>query len=134
MRAVVASLLLVGACHSPRDGAGCDRAGFLCDDKANAFECRDGKWAQLPCRGPNGCVSRKSGIECAVSLDREHDGCASTAEGTGFCTSTGDGLMECVDGRWTLTASCVDCALRDDVVVCSPTPFLDDGGLEDDAG
>jgi len=125
--------LFFAACGgTPAPGATCSVSGFLCQDGNNAMECQLGKWAQLPCRGPQGCQSSGGTVTCDMSADVEGDGCASTAVGDGMCTADQMGTLECrhddTSGQNFLkkTNSCRSCTVQTDSstqkqeVVCQP--------------
>lgn len=108
------------ACGAPMGGDDCRSAGYLCQDRENALECRDGTWTELPCRGPNGCAKAGDGISCDTSAAIEGDACAASAEGRGLCAENGRALLECRRGAFVKTASCSSCAESAGRLVCNP--------------
>jgi hypothetical protein len=125
-------VIALAACGSPQPGGPCDTAGFLCASSTSAMECQLQKWVALPCRGPSGCQRDGNTIKCDMSGDMEGDACASSAVGSGLCTSDGMATLECrndpTTGTNTLkkTNTCRTCTvMRDtttgaDQVVCTP--------------
>jgi hypothetical protein len=130
---LLGALFFLAACGGAASpGATCSVSGFLCFDGANAMECQLGKWAELPCRGPQGCQSSGGTVTCDMSADLEGDGCASTAVGFGMCTTDGTGTLECRNDSTTgqnflkKTNMCRTCNVQTDSstqkqeVVCQP--------------
>ena len=110
----------LSACGAPKAGDTCDQTGFLCADTTSAIECRGGKWLTLPCRGANGCSRQANLIKCDMSANTAGDGCASTAEGKGICTTDGKGTLECREGTLVKTNTCSSCVVSNDQVICQP--------------
>jgi hypothetical protein len=127
---LLGALFLAACGGAPAPGATCSVSGFLCQDGANAMECQLGKWAQLPCRGPQGCQSSGGTVTCDMSADLEGDGCASTAVGSGMCSTDGLSTLECRNDSTTgldvlkKTHDCRSCTVQTDngtqEVVCQP--------------
>jgi hypothetical protein len=117
---LLGSLLLSG-CGGPGSGDSCDGGDFVCQDDAQALECRDGKWRALACRGPLGCRELADSVRCDTSLNQEGDGCARSAEGTGMCSPNGGtALLTCQQGVLVKTKDCSSCAVQDGQAVCQP--------------
>jgi hypothetical protein len=112
--------LFLFACGSPKAGDKCSTNGFLCQDGANALECKLGSWVQLPCRGSSGCTKSGDTVQCDMTADLEGDNCASSAEGKGLCTADGTATLECRDGKLVKTNTCRTCTVQNDQVVCTP--------------
>lgn len=122
----------LAACGSSAPGGSCDTTGFLCYDNVTAMECQLGKWIALPCRGPSGCQRDGAVIKCDMTLNQENDACASSAVGSGLCSSDGKATLECRNDPDThvnalkKTNSCRSCAVMKnatsgkDEVVCQP--------------
>jgi len=110
--------VLLTACGTPQAGEECDSSGFLCENRTSALECRVGTWTSLPCRGPAGCELEGDTVTCDMTLNQEGDACAASAEGKGLCTSTGDGTLECRQGKFVRTNNCSSCSVVGDQVVC----------------
>lgn len=112
--------LLFLACGSPKAGDKCNSNGFLCQDGANALECKLGSWTGLPCRGAGGCTKSGDTVKCDMTANQEGDNCASSAEGKGLCTADGLATLECRDGKLVKTNDCRTCVVMNDQVVCTP--------------
>jgi hypothetical protein len=129
---LVSALACLSACGSAAPGGSCDTTGFLCTDQVTALECQLGKWVALPCRGPSGCQRNGNTITCDMSANMEGDACASSAVGSGLCTSDGKATLECRNDPTTGTNSlkktntCRSCTVMrnmtsgKDEVVCQP--------------
>lgn len=129
---LIVAALSFAACGSASPGAPCDSSGFLCNDNVTALECQLGKWVALPCRGPTGCQRDGNTIKCDMSANLEGDACASSAVGSGLCTTDGKATLECRNdpntGTNTLkkTNTCRTCTVMRnsttgrDEVVCQP--------------
>lgn len=133
MRSSLALLVLaLTACGSAAPGGACDTSGFLCNDQTTALECQLGKWVALPCRGPSGCQRDGNTIKCDMSGNQENDACASSAVGSGLCSTDGKATLECrndpANGSNSLkkTNTCRSCAVMrnattgKDEVTCQP--------------
>jgi hypothetical protein len=122
----------LSACGSAAPGGPCDTTGFLCLDNVTAMECVLQKWVSLPCRGATGCQRDGNTIKCDMSGNMEGDACASSAVGSGLCTTDGKATLECRNdpstGSNTLkkTNSCRSCVVQKnattgkDEVICQP--------------
>jgi hypothetical protein len=115
----VLSLFALG-CGTPAAGEACTQTGFLCESAASALECRAGAWMSLPCKGPGGCKREGDIVKCDMAGNAAGDNCASSAEGKGLCTSDGQGVLQCRDGKLVQTNTCRSCAVSADTVVCQP--------------
>lgn len=127
-----AAALVLAACGSAAPGGNCDTTGFLCHDNVTALECQLGKWVALPCRGPSGCNREDNVIKCDMSGNMENDPCATSAVGSGLCTSDGKATLECRNDPMAMTNTlkktntCRTCMVQrntttmKDEVVCQP--------------
>jgi hypothetical protein len=111
--------LLLPSC-GPTTGASCKGGGYVCSDDKEALECRGGAWRALPCRGPMGCVELEGSIRCDMSLNKEGDACAASAEGRGLCSADGKSLLECRMGALVAVRSCSSCSMNNTLVICEP--------------
>lgn len=125
-------VVALAACGSAAPGGPCDTTGFLCHDNVTALECQLGKWVSLPCRGPNGCQREGNIIKCDMSGNMEGDACATSAVGSGLCTSDMKATLECRNDPTAMTNTlkktntCRTCTVTrnmttmKDEVVCQP--------------
>lgn len=112
---------LLSGCGGPDAGDTCGGRDFVCQDDAQALECRGGKWRALACRGPLGCRELADSVRCDTSLNQENDACAQTAEGKGVCSPNGGtALLTCQQGVLVKTAVCSSCTVQDGQVICQP--------------
>jgi hypothetical protein len=124
--------VVLASCGGASPGGSCDVTGFLCFDATSAMECQLGKWVQLPCRGPSGCQRMDTTVTCDMSLNMEGDACASTAVGSGICSTDMMATLECRADTTTntntlkKTNTCRTCSVMPDAttgkqeVVCTP--------------
>lgn len=124
-RLPLALLALVGSflfssCGGPGSGDSCDGGDYVCQDDAQALECRNGTWRALACRGPLGCRELADSVRCDTSLNQEGDGCSSGAEGKGVCSPNGNALLLCRQGVLVKTSDCSSCTVQDNQAVCQP--------------
>ncbi|NNB90594.1 hypothetical protein HJC10_30790 [Corallococcus exiguus] len=111
---------LLSGCGGPGSGDSCDGGDYVCQDDAQALECRNGTWRPLACRGPLGCREQADSVRCDTSLNQENDGCATNAEGKGVCSPNGAAILTCQQGVLVKTEDCSSCAVQDSQVVCQP--------------
>lgn len=88
MRSIlVAAALCLSACGGPNAGDACTPNGAMaCGDSDEGFECRGGSLKAIPCKGPGGCVASSTRVSCDTSGNIAGDGCATSQEGTAFCS------------------------------------------------
>jgi hypothetical protein len=118
--AAAAASVLVAACGEPSAGDRCDNGGYVCQDDANALECRDGTWRALPCRGPGGCEESGRTVDCDVSQNLAGDACAESSEGYSICAADGRAVLECRTGTFQQTHTCSNCYPSDPILICDP--------------
>lgn len=111
---------LLSGCGGPGSGDSCDGGDYVCQDDAQALECRNGEWRTLACRGPLGCRELADSVRCDTSLNMENDACAQDAEGRGGCAPDGKSLLLCEGGVLKKTAECSSCSVQGDQAVCNP--------------
>lgn len=103
----------------PAEGGSCTARTFACQDPGTALECRDGSWAAIPCRGPEGCATREGAVQCDMALNQPGDGCPLHAEGHVTCkTPELDAVLECRGGVLVETQACPQCAGSGDRLTC----------------
>ena len=107
--AIAMWMALFASSCGPAPGTDCDTSGYRCSGTATALECRDGKWRELPCRGPLGCSVTDSQVDCDVSRNRLNDACAESIEGYSLCDTAGTSLIECRNGVFLTTYTCTAC-------------------------
>jgi hypothetical protein len=111
--------LFLSGCSGPADGDTCQSSGYICSDKTEALECRQGRWRALPCRGGLGCQESSDGtIRCDTSANVAGDNCALSAEGRGLCRADGLAVLECRMGVLVETEACRSCSQSGSQIVC----------------
>lgn len=117
----------------------CDQAvasvGDVCDAKDNGSACASDHKSTLKCdaiaggvfalesqcRGPKGCEVGAKGIECDRSIAEAGDACQKKDDGTAACTADGRSRVDCIDGKYVLSAACEGpkhCADEGDAISC----------------
>lgn len=114
--AAAASLV---ACK-PKAGGSCkDDAPETCIGDKSALACHDGKWEEMTCRGPQGCI--KSGKEnvCDQTVAEANDVC--NLPNDFVCTGDKKGMLECKKNKWVFVQSCLgerNCVTEQKKVIC----------------
>lgn len=106
-----------GGCAIHPDGVRCDisknHAGDRCskDDEGASvcaaehrmLVCRSGAYADVPCRGPDGCVGAGSRTSCDTSVARAGDLCSGNAQA---CDEAGKRALVCHEGKMRAAFHC----------------------------
>jgi hypothetical protein len=104
----------------PKAGASCKiETKEVCVGDKQALVCHDGKWDEMPCRGPNACT--KSGQEnvCDQSVAEDKDVC--NLVGDYVCSGDKKGMLECKSNHWSFVQSCLGsrgCLMEAKKVTC----------------
>ncbi len=93
---------------------------------AAALVCSGGALREVPCRGPNGCLSNPRNpagavaYRCDRSLANEGDNCLLKDEGFGACSAADPTqIVRCRAGRWTTAQTCpTRCTIDAGVMRC----------------
>lgn len=116
----ISCLLVELAACKPRSGGSCNTAAReTCVDDKQALACHDGKWEELRCRGPLGCVAKGAEGECDQSVADDKDAC--NLSGNFVCTSDKKAMLECAKNRWSFVQSCLGsrgCVMDQKKVTC----------------
>jgi hypothetical protein len=97
------SALSLASCK-PKEGGSCTRDS-ICGDPSTQLVCISGKWAAMPCKGPDGCaVDRNGEVSCDMSGNATDDACAQT-DGKMVCSPDKKSRVRCVK-RKTEIVSC----------------------------
>ncbi|HEX9621688.1 MAG TPA: hypothetical protein VF989_16195 [Polyangiaceae bacterium] len=106
-----------GGCAIHPDGVRCDvaknRAGDRCskdDEGASAcaaehrmLVCRGGAYVDVPCRGPDGCITAGSRTSCDTAVARAGDACSGNAQA---CDDAGKRVLVCRDRKMEPSFHC----------------------------
>jgi hypothetical protein len=94
------------ACKKPAPGAACKNEGeAVCKDKAAILTCKDGKWDEASCRGPDGCVKGGALVRCDESAAQDGDPCGSEGERYS-CSVDKKSELRCDKGKWKVVGKC----------------------------
>jgi hypothetical protein len=98
---------------------------FQCTDPSAALLCRNGKWVNMPCRGPKGCTGSGSFQQCDDDLATAGEACMMAISGDNLACGI-DKLSEltCVTGTWKLTRTCKGpkhCSITGTIINCDDT-------------
>jgi hypothetical protein len=114
------SLVVAIAGCKPKVGDKCSGAGLpRCSDPATALTCSNGLVTAMPCRGPKGCTSNASQVQCDNSLALAGDGC--DAPGDVACGVDHKSALECQNGKFALAETCKGaraCEVQGDKISC----------------
>ncbi len=103
---------------SKKPGGKCGvEAEAECRGKAAALTCHSGAWLELQCRGPKGCATNGSVVECDESLAEPGDAC--DHENNVACTVDKTSSAKCTGGKWVKDEKCPKgCAVEGLLVKC----------------
>lgn len=109
----------LGACK-PKAGGSCKiETKEVCVEDAKALACHDGKWEEIACRGPDGCVKNGGEHICDQSVAEDGDACNLADDYV--CTGDKKGMLQCTKNKWTLVQSCLGeraCVMEKKKVTC----------------
>jgi hypothetical protein len=116
--ALVAATL--AACK-PKAGANCKiELKVACANDKQALACHDGKWEEMPCKGPTGCSKNGNDTVCDQSIADENDVCNIVDDH--LCSADKKAMLECGKARrWLTVQSCLGargCVLEAKKVTC----------------
>jgi hypothetical protein len=111
--------VLMGGCK-PKAGASCKiETKEVCIAEKQALVCHDGKWDEMPCRGPNGCAKNGSESSCDQTVAEDKDVC--NLPNDYVCSSDKKGMLECSKNHWSFVQSCIGergCVMEAKKVTC----------------
>jgi len=105
----VAFVLTVGALAvgcKPKAGKACKVDHLeVCEDKASALSCNDGKWEHIECKGAQGCtsLSAQQGY-CDQSTSEEGEACNMDTDHA--CTPDKSSMLQCKGHKWQKVGTC----------------------------
>ncbi len=119
LHVLLAALLVVAfvGCKK-KAGASCstDREAE-CTSSITAMTCISGTWRELSCRGPKGCGTQASLVDCDQTLAMAGDSCET--EDNFACAVDQKSTLRCEKTRWVMAHACPkSCAVKDRVVDC----------------
>jgi hypothetical protein len=88
----------------PVADAGCTPSLLACQDARTALLCRNGAFVEMPCGGPDGCISVATGAECDDRIAREGDVCAEPEDLA--CTPDGRAELRCRNHAFVVASMC----------------------------
>jgi hypothetical protein len=119
---LAASVLAVGlaaACGANAGGSCSDEDAAVCDGDDKMLVCEDGKYREVPCRGPGGCKSNSDTVSCDYSAAQSGDACPGRGEGQSTCTTVDtNSRLKCTNGRWVSETCITGCRTVNDSTVC----------------
>jgi hypothetical protein len=90
----------------------------ICQEKSTALACHDGKWEEMKCKGPAGCV-KGNPDSCDQSAADDGDVC--NLKDDVVCTTDKKAMLRCEGYKWTVAQKCGGanaCAVQAKVVKC----------------
>jgi hypothetical protein len=104
----------------PKAGGSCSQEdAATCADKDTMYACEDGKYREIPCRGPTGCASNGSTVVCDYSAAQAGDACPHSSEGTGTCTTVDSHVrLKCTNGRFVSETCVSPCSTVNGTTIC----------------
>jgi hypothetical protein len=88
----------------PKIGGRCTVGQMACEDSHGALFCEDGKYSEMTCSGPDGCVQSGKSVDCDNTVANKGDGCAEAEDLA--CTADKKGELRCRSGHFALASSC----------------------------
>ena len=123
--AVVAGVIgVLGAGCKPKVGGTCKAGMGACDQPGapSALVCVNGAYAELPCRGPQGCFQDATKkIQCDDSVANDGDPCLTQDNSSDACTVDKKEMVECTDGKFKMKRMCrgpKTCGVAGDTINC----------------
>jgi len=117
---VVLAFALVAVGCKPKAGGSCKiETKEVCVDAKNALACHDGKWEELTCKGPDGCMKGAPDATCDQSVADAQDTCNLPEDYV--CTGDKKAMLQCTKNKWTLAQSCLGdraCVMEKKKVTC----------------
>jgi hypothetical protein len=106
-RKVVVGALLLGAlllACKKKVGDACTGAEGSCTSTAGALYCKDGKYAEMPCRGAGGCKTTANVVTCDNDLANVGDACDKNDDPA--CSMDKKTYLKCSGGAFVLDSLC----------------------------
>ncbi len=94
---------------------------YMCNDPSSAMLCQNGKYVNMPCRGPRGCRGMGASSMCDDDLAAEGDVCLQTLNENWSCTTDHNKELICKDGKFAVARTCKGpkrCSISAEVVSC----------------
>jgi len=88
----------------PKPGGRCSPSAFVCENGTTALFCLDGKYSEVSCAGPAGCVMSGKTAECDNTLAKVGDGCAEQEDLS--CTSDKKSELRCRGNKFVVASTC----------------------------
>ena len=101
---VVVLLALTGVGCKAKPGGVCRPSQVACFNSSTALFCLDGKFSEMSCGGPAGCVQSGKQIECDNTLALKGDGCAEQEDLA--CTSDKKSELRCRGNKFVVASTC----------------------------
>ncbi len=99
----VAMLLSQAGCK-PKPGGRCSAGQTACLDGHTALFCLDGKYTEMTCGGPDGCVQSGRQVDCDNTLANKGDGCAEAEDLA--CTTDKKSELRCRSNHFVIASTC----------------------------
>jgi hypothetical protein len=97
------ALPLVAGCKA-KPGGRCAASQTACEDPHTALFCQDGKFAEMTCGGPDGCVASGKQVDCDNTIANKGDGCSEPEDLA--CTPDKKSELRCRGGHFVVASSC----------------------------
>jgi hypothetical protein len=98
------SLGVAASACRPKPGGHCSIGATACMDPHTALFCLDGKYTDMTCGGPDGCVQSGRSVDCDNTIANANDGC-SEAEDLA-CTSDKKSELRCRGNHFVVASTC----------------------------
>jgi hypothetical protein len=103
LAAFVALASLGGGCK-PKPGGRCSTGQTACQDGRTELFCLDGKFTEMTCAGPDGCVASGKQVDCDNTIANKGDGCSETEDLA--CTADKKGELRCRGNHFAVASTC----------------------------
>jgi hypothetical protein len=101
---VLLSLAIGGTGCKPKPGGRCGPSQVACFDKGTALFCLDGKFTEMSCGGPAGCVQSGKQVDCDNTLANKGEGCAEQEDLA--CTADKKNELRCRGNKFVVASTC----------------------------
>ena len=87
-----------------KPGGRCSGSQTACEDPHTGLFCLDGKYTEMTCNGPDGCVTSGKQVDCDNTIAAKGDGCSEPEDLA--CTADKKGELRCRGGHFVVASTC----------------------------
>ena len=101
--ALALALALASGCKA-KPGGRCSANQTACEDPHTGLFCLDGKFTEMTCGGPDGCVAAGKQVDCDNTIANKGDGCSESEDLA--CTADKKGELRCRGNHFIVASTC----------------------------